>query len=426
MTETNRKKNQIIALSIIGGVVVIGFIVLGTVMNSGPNTAGLPNRSSPTIDETIISDRTSSASPEMSWITTGRIEMERLKKETEELRDLVDQARRDSEKKAEAIRLEYDEQLIQQAEKIAQLEAERANVAPVAPASGAVDTLNAAAQAPGNQLPPTSPPAESGPGSDFVRRSPLSRTPPRRTQPEQTQEAGGGIGSFGHSFTLAAVEEPEQEDREIRRLGNYLPSGSYAPAVVLSGADAATNVSNRDNPIPVLFRITGPAVTAALGTRRPARVNLKGCTVQGSATGDLSSERVKVRLISLTCVNGRGEVLETKVSGYMAGSGKEGVRGHVVSREGPAVTNAMIAGALGGLGKGISAAGNASISQENASVDQILRGAGMGTLAGGAENAATTLADYYVKRAEQYQPIVSLYGGTKVELVFLEGVELGQ
>ena len=48
MAETNRKKNQIIALSIIGGVVVIGFIVLGTVMNSGPNTAGLPNRSSPT------------------------------------------------------------------------------------------------------------------------------------------------------------------------------------------------------------------------------------------------------------------------------------------------------------------------------------------------------------------------------------------
>ena len=259
-----------------------------------------------------------------------------------------------------------------------------------------------------------------------MRRSPLSRTPPRRTQPDETQEARGGIGSFGQSFTLAAAEEPEQEDREIRRLGNYLPSGSYAPAIVLSGADAATNVSKRDNPIPVLFRITGPAVTAALGTRRPARVNLKGCTVQGSATGDLSSERVKVRLISLTCVNGRGEVLETKVSGYMAGSGKEGVRGHVVSREGPAVTNAMIAGALGGLGKGISAAGNASISQENASVDQILRGAGMGTLAGGAENAATTLADYYVKRAEQYQPIVSLYGGTKVELVFLEGVELGQ
>lgn len=110
----------------------------------------------------------------------------------------------------------------------------------------------------------------------------------------------------------------------------------------------------------------------------------------------------------------------------MAGSGKEGVRGHVVSREGANVRNAAIAGALGGLGKGLSAGATASLSQEDASVSQILQSAGAGTLVGGAEEAASTLADYYIKRAEQYQPVVSLYGGTKVELVFLEGVELGQ
>ena len=64
MAEKNRKKNQIIAIAIIGGVVLVGFVVLGSFLNSGPNTAGLPSRSSPTIDETIISDRTSSASPD--------------------------------------------------------------------------------------------------------------------------------------------------------------------------------------------------------------------------------------------------------------------------------------------------------------------------------------------------------------------------
>ena len=423
MAQTDRKKNQIIAITLVGVVVVGGFVVLGTLMNDRSGQAGLPSRSAPLVDETIISDRTSAASPEMSWITTGRLQMERHQKELEEQRKLIEQIRNDSSKVAEAIRQEYDEQLIQQAEKIASLEADLAVAqtrTPV-PTSGPEEVLKAAVANPGTQTPP---PASLGPGTDFVQRRPVSRTAPASAR--EDGEGGALGGTFGQSFTLASVEQPATDDREIRRLGNYLPAGSYAPAVVLSGADAATNVSNRDNPIPVLFRITGSAVTAALGGRNPARVNLKGCTVQGSATGDLSSERVKVRLISMTCVNRRGEILETKVSGYMTGSGKEGVRGHVVSREGPQVTNAMIAGALGGLGKGISAAGNAAISQENASVDQILRGAGVGTLAGGAENAATTLADYYIKRAEQYQPVVSLYGGTRVELVFLEGVELGQ
>lgn len=426
MAQKDRKKNQIVAITIVGGVVAGGFILLGTVMNNGAGNAGLPNRAAPTVDETIISDRTAAASPEMSWITSGRLQMERLQKELKEQRQLLEQSRRDAESAAEAIRQEYDEQLIQQAGKIATLEAELTEANSRGTAAGPEQTFNAAAQAPGTELITREPP-EMGPGRDFVERRTPTRGPVRTPAGNPGEDnSAAARGNFGQTFTLASIEAPETENREVRRLGDYLPAGSYAPAVVLSGADAATNVSNRDNPIPVLFRITGPAVTAALGNSQPARVNLKGCTVQGSATGDLSSERVKVRLISMTCVNRRGGILETKVAGYMAGSGKEGVRGHVVSREGPQITNAMIAGALGGLGKGLGAAANASMSQEEAGVDEILRSAGVGTLAGGAENAASTLADYYIKRAEQYQPVVSLYGGTKVELVFLEGVELGQ
>ena len=35
------------------------------------------------------------------------------------------------------------------------------------------------------------------------------------------------------------------------------------------------------------------------------------------------------------------------------------------------------------------------------------------------------LADYYVKRAEQYQPVVEMPTGIEVELVFLSGFEIG-
>lgn len=424
MAQGDRKNKQYIALGLLGATALGGFVLLGLSMNGGGN-AGLPSRQAQTVDETIIADRTSAASPEMSWITEGRIRMESQQQELEELRKLFDQARRDADKREAALREEYDDQMLQQAQKITSLETELEQARSQPFDGGKEQVLNAAAQAGGRQLLQQRVNPAEGPGSDFVSRRQPDRTR-RQSGADPQGELPGARSGFGQSFTLASVEEPETEERDIRRLGEYLPAGSYAPAVVLSGADASTNVSNRDNPIPVLFRITGPAVAAALGKRKAARINLTGCTVQGSATGDLSSERVKVRLISMTCVNGRGEVLETKVAGYMAGSGKEGVRGHVVSREGANVRNAAIAGALGGLGSGLSAAATSSLNQEEASVSQILQSAGAGTLAGGAEQAANTLADYYIKRAEQYQPVISLYGGTKVELVFLQGVELGQ
>jgi conjugal transfer pilus assembly protein TraB len=203
-------------------------------------------------------------------------------------------------------------------------------------------------------------------------------------------------------------------------LRNYIPAGSYAEAIVLSGADAATNVANRENPIPVLFRITGPAITAARGGNNGARVNIEGCTVQGSAIGDLSSERVRVRLLSLTCLARNGDVIETAISGYMVGAGKEGVRGQVVSREGPLVTNAAIAGALQDLAGALTPATDGDVD----SVAEIAQNAAAAAGAGGVETAATTLSEYYINRAEQYQPVISLNGGTRVELVFLEGVSL--
>lgn len=327
MAQKDRKKNQIIAIGVVGAVVVGGFIVLGSMMNGGAGGAGLPKRSNPTVDETIISDRTAAASPEMSWITSGRIQMEQLQKELEEQRKLVEQSRREAEQQAEAIRQEYDEPILQLIEKISTLETQLAEAKNRPASSGPEQTFNAAAQFPGKEH-LTQDPAEIGPGSDFIERRTPTRTTPRRTG----QTAGDGEGAsvrsnFGQSFTLATIEQPQTEEREIRRLGSYLPAGSYAPAVVLSGADAATNVSNRDNPIPVLFRITGSAVTAALGNRQPARVNLKGCTVQGSATGDLSSERVKVRLISMTCVNRQGKSWKPKLRATWPGPARKACAG---------------------------------------------------------------------------------------------------
>ncbi len=212
-------------------------------------------------------------------------------------------------------------------------------------------------------------------------------------------------------------------------LSRYIPAGAYAPAEVISGVDAAVGVNAQADPRPVLFRITGPAVTAALGSTRQT-TDIKGCTVTGAAFGDLSSEKVYVRLQTMTCSRRHGQVFETDVQGYMAGAGKAGVRGVVVSREGALVAQSFVAGAVSGIG------GAAAEAMQPQVIDTGAAGVGVTTgqqqitdilksgIGQGLDNAGGKVSDYLVKRAEQYQPVVVMQAGTRVELVFITGVEL--
>ena len=210
-------------------------------------------------------------------------------------------------------------------------------------------------------------------------------------------------------------------------LSLWLPAGSHAEAVVLAGVDASAGISSQGDPRPLLLRLTGPAWTAAAdGTA--LQVDVAGCTVTGAAHGDLSSEKVYARLRTLTCAGPEpGSVIETEVAGFIAGSGKTGVRGPVVSREGALVQKAFLAGLVSGAGQGtaqafqpqaVTTGGGAAVA--NTGLADIGR-AGLGA---GAASAGQKVADYLIRRAEQYQPVIQLRAGTRVSVVFLEGARL--
>lgn len=42
-------------------------------------------------------------------------------------------------------------------------------------------------------------------------------------------------------------------------------------------------------------------------------------------------------------------------------------------------------------------------------------------LGGGGQQAGTTVSEYLIERAEQYQPVVEMPTGAAVEIVFLDG-----
>ena len=238
-------------------------------------------------------------------------------------------------------------------------------------------------------------------------------------------------------FTLDTKKEPvEPEAGEpengkaptTEAINGWLPAGSHAQAVVLAGVDASAGISSQGDPRPVLLRITGPAWTAAEDGTALA-VDIEGCTVTGAAHGDLSSEKVYARLRTMTCAGDEpGTVVETEVAGFVANAGKAGVRGPVVSREGALVGKAFLAGVFSGVGQGFASAyspqavatGGGSAAVANTGLEEIGR-AGLG---GGAATAGGKVADYLIRRAEQYQPVIQLRAGTPVSVVFIEGARL--
>ena len=206
---------------------------------------------------------------------------------------------------------------------------------------------------------------------------------------------------------------------------DYLPPNSFATARVIVGVDASAGVNSQTDPLPVVLRITGPARSVA-DNGRVLTTKLQGCLVNGAARGDLSAEKVYVKLQKMTCAQPGGRYAVSEVKGFIAFAGKAGVRGRVVSREGSLVTQAFFAGIAGGIGKGFSANAGTLLTGTNVTVNgkrsQIPLGdVATGGIGEGISSAADTVSKYLIERAEQYQPVIEMPTGIDVEIVFLDG-----
>lgn len=234
--------------------------------------------------------------------------------------------------------------------------------------------------------------------------------------------------NFGNDKTSGGLKasKPDLPPLLVEDSPDYLPPNSYAPATVIVGVDASAGVSSQTDPLPVVLRITGPA-RSVMQNGRVLTTRLTGCVVNGSARGDLSSEKVYVKLAKMTCDQPGGRVAVSEVKGFISFAGKSGVRGRVVSREGSLVSQALLAGIIGGFGRGFSANANSVFSGTTSNADGSRSKLSAGDILGGglgqgAGDAADTVSKYLIERAEQYQPVVEMPTGITVDIVFLDGV----
>lgn len=202
---------------------------------------------------------------------------------------------------------------------------------------------------------------------------------------------------------------------------SFVPAGTFAEAIMLGAADASAGVQAQSNPSPMLFRVIADGTLP-----NHKKSHLKDCVVTAAVVGDISSERGQIRLERMSCTFPNGEIVEQSVDGTVFGmDAKNGVRGNPVWREGALLGRAAVAGTLSGLGSAIAETYTTNSisplgSTQTVNNSDIFKfGA-----AQGASNAMEKLAEYNIRRAEQYHPVIQLSAGQSVDIVFLKGFYL--
>jgi conjugal transfer pilus assembly protein TraB len=216
----------------------------------------------------------------------------------------------------------------------------------------------------------------------------------------------------------------------IKNVETTIPSGTTVKAVLVSSVDAPCGVYSSSDPQPVKLQILDDGHLP-----KHVRVKLKGGVIIGSAYGDLSSERLYIRVERLTQIKPSGDFVDTTITGFITGEdGKYGVRGTVVDKSFKLIGNAAFTGMLSGVNNFFQAyassytnsgglppfCGNGDVSGKEFTYGLAAQG---GTA--GVDNALNALTDFYIKRADLIKPVLQVNAGRIVDLTFSMSVDIG-
>ena len=220
------------------------------------------------------------------------------------------------------------------------------------------------------------------------------------------------------SFTLS-WQSPQQNQPQKRTPDNYVPAGTFVTAVITGGADANAGVNGQGDTVPMVFQTLNAGI---LPNGKPSRLN--NCTIIGAVYGEISSSRGIVRTQRLSCIFDE-EIIDIPVEGTVFNFGRNGIRGTTIMKNGKIVQMAGVSGILTGIGETGKALSETTSTSPLGSTTTLSGGDALLNLAGSASaSVGSKLADYYIKLAEQYHPIIELNPGNTVNIVFLKGFPL--
>lgn len=260
---------------------------------------------------------------------------------------------------------------------------------------------------------------------------PNTAIPPPQMQPEMTpQQVLRGIMRLNFEDKPAIAPDTKGDATKKTVAANpdsassstgYIPAGSFMRGVLLSGLDAATGGQAQQNPQPVVIEVIDMT-----SLPNKFKADYKACRVTANGAGDLSSERAYIRLDRLSCVAASGDVIDVAVKGYVADqSGKIGVRGRLVSKQGQVLANALQAGIASGIGTAFSQSNTVSSVSPLGMTQSLKDGKTLDTGIGhGVGKALEQLSKYYMDLADKMFPIIEVDAGQAIDIVFTQGVSL--
>jgi hypothetical protein len=249
-----------------------------------------------------------------------------------------------------------------------------------------------------------------------------SRLAASRTAPPIPEQKAMGSGitvmRFGAMKSPAtALPVKAKADAPAVRQTSYLPGGSMARSVLLTGVDAPVG----GKPFPVLL-----ALTEAFASPNSYQVPLRGCVALGKAEGNASSERADVQIVRISCVLPDGKAFEQEITGYLVGEdGKQGIPGKLVDKEGRKIAFAAVAGVAAGLARAFGQQQVTNVVTDSGAITSTVTGDALTFgLASGAQGAATEMQRYFQKQAERLFPVVEIDAGKNVTMVMLSGTRV--
>lgn len=223
---------------------------------------------------------------------------------------------------------------------------------------------------------------------------------------------------IGQASTSNGSDKPS----DIKSVATYIPSNTFVKGTLIIALSANTGGNADTTPTPFMVRLTNLAQLP-----NEFRANLRSCMVAGSGYGDLSTERIKMRLTKMSCVLKNGQAIDIQVDGYVAGEdSKPGMRGMVVTHSGTVAAKATLAGFVQGIGQIGQAMGQTQtitplggVTTTISPSQALIAGAGSGI-----SQAGSNLSTYYMNMLQQISPSIEVSAGRHVTVVFTSGVEL--
>ncbi|ECF6756320.1 conjugal transfer protein TraB [Salmonella enterica subsp. enterica] len=403
-TIVKRKQFIWLGLVVVGTVATVGgAMYLSDIENVGGDTT---TTQEPVPDMTGVVDSTFDDKVRQHATTEMQVTASQMQKQYEEIRrelDVLNKQRGDDQRRIE------------------KLGQDNAALSEQVKALGANPVTTTGEPVPRPPATPPWPEGEPQPGN-----VPATFPPQTGTIPPPTAFYPGNTGTLPPQVTYQSVPVPNRIQRKTfdnpaqKNAGPslpYIPSGSFAKSMLIEGADANASVTGNESTVPMQLRITG-----LIELPNNKTYDATGCFVGLEAWGDVSSERAIVRTRNISCLK-NGKTIDQPIKGHVSFRGKNGIKGEVVMRNGKILGWAWGAGFVDGIGQGMERASQPAVGLGATAA----YGAGdvfkMG-IGGGASKAAQTLSDYYIKRAEQYHPVIPIGAGNEVTVVFQDGFQL--